>query len=128
MFSEMYPASIALHHGLKAVYAPHPMYIDRDWPPAYLAAVMNAGRNGASGGARTSVYGGREHNFKGTTWFYDAGFAPNLWRRWLGMKVDNDGGEREELAGEGRMCLPGILLHPVKGVEMVVEGGVKGDE
>ncbi|KAL8904453.1 MAG: hypothetical protein Q9207_003251 [Kuettlingeria erythrocarpa] len=128
MFSEMYPASIALHHGLKAVYAPHPMYIDRNWPPAYLAAVMNAGRNGASGGARTSVYGGREHNFKGTTWFYDAGFAPNLWRRWLGMKVDNDGGEREELAGEGRMCLPGILLHPVKGVEMVVEGGVKGDE
>ncbi|KAL8666219.1 MAG: hypothetical protein Q9168_007539, partial [Polycauliona sp. 1 TL-2023] len=55
MFSEMFPASIALHHGLKAVYAPHPMYIDRDWPPTYLSAVMNAGRNGASGGARTSV-------------------------------------------------------------------------
>ncbi|KAI4179196.1 MAG: hypothetical protein L6R41_007985, partial [Letrouitia leprolyta] len=55
MFSEMWPASISLHHGLKAVYAPHPMYIDRDWPPQYLAAVMNAGRNGASGGARTSV-------------------------------------------------------------------------
>ncbi|KAL8824176.1 MAG: hypothetical protein Q9170_008234, partial [Blastenia crenularia] len=53
MFSEMWPASISLHHGLKAVYAPHPMYIDRDWPPTYLAAVMNAGRNGASGGART---------------------------------------------------------------------------
>ncbi|KAL8932487.1 MAG: hypothetical protein Q9216_006818, partial [Gyalolechia sp. 2 TL-2023] len=86
MFSEMWPASVSLHHGLKAVYAPHPMYIDRDWPPQYLAAVMNAGRNGASGGARTSVYGGREHNFKGMTWFYDAGFAPNLWRRWLGMK------------------------------------------
>ncbi|KAI4125500.1 MAG: hypothetical protein LQ338_004202 [Usnochroma carphineum] len=123
MFSEMWPASVSLHHGLKAVYAPHPMYIDRDWPPSYLAAVMNAGRNGASGGARTSVYGGREHNFKGTTWFYDAGFAPNLWRRWLGLKVDNDGGEREEVAGEGRMCLPGVLLHPVKGVELVVEGG-----
>ncbi|KAL8805277.1 MAG: hypothetical protein Q9182_002045 [Xanthomendoza sp. 2 TL-2023] len=126
MFSEMWPASVSLHHGLKAVYAPHPMYIDRDWPPSYLAAVMNGGRNGASGGARTSVYGGREHNFKGTTWFYDAGFAPNLWRRWLGMKVDNDGGEREEVAGEGRMCLPGVLLHPVKGVELVVEGGKRG--
>ncbi|KAI4232307.1 MAG: hypothetical protein LQ349_005096 [Xanthoria aureola] len=129
MFSEMWPASVSLHHGLKAVYAPHPMYIDRDWPPSYLAAVMNGGRNGASGGARTSVYGGREHNFKGTTWFYDAGFAPNLWRRWLGMKVDNDGGEREEVAGEGRMCLPGVLLHPVKGVELVVEGvGRVGEE
>ncbi|KAL8766548.1 MAG: hypothetical protein Q9209_006691 [Squamulea sp. 1 TL-2023] len=128
MFSEMWPASVSLHHGLKAVYAPHPMYIDRDWPPSYLAAVMNGGRNGASGGARTSVYGGREHNFKGTTWFYDAGFAPNLWRRWLGMKVDNDGGEREEVAGEGRMCLPGVLLHPVKGVELVVEGGKRVSE
>lgn len=123
MFTEMWPASVALHHGYKAVYAPHPVYIDRKWPPQYLAGVMNGGRNGASGGARTSVYGGREHNFKGTTWFYDAGFSPNLWRRWLGYKVDNDGGEQEELAGEGRMCLPGMLLHPVKGVNMVVEGG-----
>ena len=82
---------------------------------------MNAGRNGASGGARTSVYGGREHNFKGQSWFYDAGFSGNLWRRWLGLKVDNDGGEQEEVAGEGRMCLPGMLLHPVKQVDLVFE-------
>ncbi|MCJ1407065.1 hypothetical protein MMC19_001135 [Ptychographa xylographoides] len=122
MFSEMWPASCALHHGLKAVYVPHPVFIDRDWPTKYLAAVMNGGKNGASGGARTSVFGDREHNFRGTTWYYNAGFSPNLWRRWLGYRVDNDGGEEEELAGEGRMCLPGILLHPVKGVELVVEG------
>lgn len=122
MFSEMWPASCALHHGYKAVYAPHPVYIDRDWPSSYLASVMNAGRNGASGGARTSVYGSREHNFKGTSWFYDAGFAPNLWRRWLGYKVDNDGGEQAELAGEGRMCLPGIFIHPIKDFSLVVEG------
>ena len=122
MFSEMWPASIALHHGYKAVYAPHPVYIDRNWPTSYLNAVMNGGRNGATGGARTSVFGSREHNFKGTTWFYDAGFSPNLWKRWLGYKVDNDGGEQAELAGEGRMCVPGMLLHPVKGVGMVVEG------
>lgn len=121
MFSEMWPASCALHHGYKAVYAPHPVYIDRNWPTAYLASVMNGGRNGASGGARTSVYGSREHNFKGTTWFYDAGFAPNLWRRWLGYKVDNEGGEQEEVAGEGRMCLPAIFLHPVKKFDLVVE-------
>ena len=128
MFTEMWPASVALHHGYKAVYAPHPVYIDRKWPTAYLAGVMNGGRNGASGGARTSVYGGREHNFKGTTWFYDAGFAPNLWRRWLGYKVDNDGGEQEEIAGEGRMCLPGMLLHPVKEVNMIIEGGSTVEE
>ena len=125
MFSEMWPASIALHHGYKAVFAPHPVYIDRNWPSQYLNNVFNAGRNGATGGARTGVFGNREHNFKGTTWFYDAGFAPNLWRRWLGYKVDGDGGEKAEKAGEGRMCLPGILLHPVKGIRMGTEGGEK---
>ena len=128
MFSEMWPASCALHHGLKAVYAPHPVYIDRNWPTSYLTSVMNGGRNGASGGARTSVFGSREHNFKGTTWFYDAEFSPKLWRRWLGYKVDNDGGEQAELAGEGRMCLPGVLLHPIKAVSMVIQGARQAPE
>ncbi|KAF2466881.1 uncharacterized protein BDR25DRAFT_395447 [Lindgomyces ingoldianus] len=122
MFSEMWPASCALHHGLKAVFAPHPVFIDRKWPVQYLAAIFNNGRNGASGGARLSIFSDeRQHNFKGTTWYYDAGFAPNLWKRWLGYKVDNDGGEEEEVEGEGRMCLPGVLLHPVKDVELVFE-------
>ncbi|PSN64146.1 hypothetical protein BS50DRAFT_679281 [Corynespora cassiicola Philippines] len=126
MFSEMWPASAALHHGLKAVFAPHPVFIDRKWPVQYLAAIFNNGRNGASGGARLSVFSDeRQHNFLGTTWYYHAGFAPNLWKRWLGYKVDNDGGEREEVEGEGRMCLPGVLLHPVKQVDLVIEGGEK---
>jgi hypothetical protein len=139
-FSEMWAPTTALHHGYKAVYIPHPVYIDRDWPTAYLAATMNGGRNGASGGARTSVFGEREHNLLGTTFYYNAGFAGNLWRRWLGLKVDNEGGEifetqyREEdfeklgktgvpgmRGGEGRMCLPPMVLHPVKGVELPVE-------
>ena len=122
MFSEMWPASCALHHGLKAVYAPHPVFIDRKWPTQYLAAIFNNGRNGASGGARMSVFSDeRQHNFLGTTWYYHAGFAPNLWKRWLGYKVDNDGGEEFEVQGEGRMCLPGVLLHPVKQVDLVQE-------
>jgi hypothetical protein len=122
MFSEMWPGSCALHHGLKAVYAPHPVFIDRKWPTQYLAAIYNNGRNGASGGARLSVFSDeRQHNFLGTTWYYHAGFAPNLWKRWMGYKVDNDGGEEEEMAGEGRMCLPGVLLHPVKQVDLIQE-------
>lgn len=122
MFSEMWPGSCALHHGYKAVYAPHPVYIDRAWPTSYVAAIFNNGRNGAAGGARTSVFSDeRQHNFRGTTWYYDAGFSPNLWKRWLGYKVDNDGGEEEEVVGEGRMCLPGMLLHPVKQVDLVFE-------
>lgn len=128
MFSEMWPATTALHHGFKAVYVPHSVYIDRRWPTRYLESVFNAGRNGASGGARTSIFGDREHNFKGTTWFYSAGFSPNLWRRWLGLRVDNDGGEQQELAGEGRMCLPPMLLHPVKEVQMVIDDGEHAED
>jgi hypothetical protein len=142
-FSEMWAPTTALHHGYKAVYVPHPMYVDREWPTEYLANVMNAGRNGASGGARTSVFGEREHNLLGMTWYYNAGFAPNLWRRWLGLKVNNEGGEEFEMTvdegrsgdgvngmkgGEGRMCLPPMLIHPVKGVELPVEGVIKEEE
>lgn len=128
MFSEMWPATTALHHGFKAVFVPHAVYIDRRWPTRYLESVFNAGRNGASGGARTAVFGDHEHNFRGTTWFYSAGFSPNLWRRWLGLRVDNDGGEQQELAGEGRMCLPPMLLHPIKGVEMIIDDGEHAED
>ncbi|KAK6196916.1 Arf GTPase arf1 [Pestalotiopsis sp. IQ-011] len=135
-FPEMWPATVALQHGYKAVFAPHPLYVDREWPTAVLAQTLNNGKNGATGGSRTSVYGDREHNLRGLTWFYDSGFAPNLYRRWLGLKVNNDGGEEFELVedktknastvnqmrgGEGRMCLPPMLLHPIKGVELPVE-------
>ncbi|KAL2199152.1 hypothetical protein P885DRAFT_31596 [Corynascus similis CBS 632.67] len=137
-FPEMWPATVALHHGLKAVYAPHPVFVDRAWPPDYMARVLNAGRNGASGGGRASVYGDREHNMRGLTWFYNAGFSGNLYRRWLGLRVNNDGGEEFETTadwslhdatvgtmrgGEGRMCLPPMLLHPVKEVDLPVERG-----
>lgn len=142
-FSEMWAPTTALHHGYKAVYVPHPMFVDREWPTAYLAGVMNSGRNGATGGSRTSVFGEREHNLMGMTWYYNAGFAPNLWKRWLGMKVNNEGGEEFELTvdegrsgrgvnqmrgGEGRMCLPPMLIHPVKSVEIPVEGLAEAEE
>jgi len=142
-FSEMWAPTTALHHGYKAVYVPHPMYVDREWPTEYLASILNAGRNGASGGARTSVFGEREHNLMGMTWYYNAGFAPNLWKRWLGLKVNNEGGEEFELTvdegrsgkgvnnmrgGEGRMCLPPMLIHPVKEVELPIEGQAEEQE
>ena len=141
-FPEMWPATVALHHGYKAVFAPHPQYVDRAWPVDFLAQTVNAGRDGASGGARGSVFGQREHNLQGVTWFYNSGFAPNLYRRWLGLKVNNDGGEEFELTedqskdgpgvgdmrgGEGRMCLPPMLLHPVKDVELPVEATLEGE-
>ncbi|KAI0383884.1 hypothetical protein F5Y04DRAFT_23177 [Hypomontagnella monticulosa] len=135
-FPEMWPGTVALQHGYKAVFVPHPLYVDREWPTEIFARTLNNGRNGATGGSRTSVFGQREHNLIGLTWFYNSGFAPNLYRRWLGLKVNNDGGEEFELTvdeskngtsvnemrgGEGRMCLPPMLLHPVKDVELPVE-------
>lgn len=136
-FAEMWPATMALHHGYKAVFVPHPLFVDRKWPVEYLAGTLNAGHNGATGGARASIYGAREHNLRGLSWFYNTGFAPNLYRRWLGLRVNNDGGDEFEktedkskqggagvgsmAGGEGRMCLPPMLLHPIKEVELAVE-------
>ncbi|KAF4512408.1 hypothetical protein G6O67_001550 [Ophiocordyceps sinensis] len=79
----------------------------------------------------------------GLSWFYNSGFAPNLYRRWLGLRVNNDGGDEFETTrdgsrqgsgvgamrgGEGRMCLPPMLLHPVKGVELPIEAPPAADE
>ncbi|KAI1811790.1 hypothetical protein GGS20DRAFT_561370 [Poronia punctata] len=142
-FPEMWPGTVALHHGYKAVYAPHPVYVDREWPTAFLAQTLNNGRNGASGGSRTAVWGDREHNLEGLSWHYRTSFAHNLYRRWHGLVVNNDGGEEFELTideskdgstvgemrgGEGRMCLPPMLLHPIKDVELPVEDPVEANK
>ena len=135
-FPEMWPATVALQHGYKAVYAPHPEFVDRAWPAAYLSRVLNGGRGGASGGAKTSVFGDKEHNLHGMSWFYRSAFAPELYKAWMGLKSKHTNGEDFELradkskdgasidgmkGGEGRMCLPPMLLHPIKDLGMVVE-------
>ncbi|POR39532.1 Uncharacterized protein TPAR_00278 [Tolypocladium paradoxum] len=142
-FPEMWPATVALQHGYKAVFAPHPVYVDRCWPVDYMAQTFNGGHDGSSGGSRTSIFGDREHNMHGLSWFYKSGFAPNLYRRWLGLRVNNDGGEEFETTedrskhgggvgnmagGEGRMCLPPMLLHPIKDVELPIEAPPEGGE
>ncbi|KAK6530894.1 hypothetical protein TWF281_007728 [Arthrobotrys megalospora] len=43
---EMFPASVALQYGLKAVYAPHPVFMDRRWPGRYLESLWNGGKGG----------------------------------------------------------------------------------
>lgn len=114
MFPEMFPGSIALHHGLKAVYIPHPIYFDRRWPLENLDSVFNHAQT-----PELSVYywpftpGTSEHNFFTSTYYYNTEFGPQLWHRWLGQKDGDYGGpdmERES----GRMCLRGVLMHPVK--------------
>ncbi|KAI1814165.1 hypothetical protein GGS20DRAFT_598390 [Poronia punctata] len=130
MFSEMFPATIAFHRGLKAVYAPHPVFIDRDWPQEEIDKAFNGGKDHSSGGEGSPFNLNNEHNHKGTTWYYNSEFAGLLWRRWLGYaQMDGRGrnggragegkmrGGREEEAdpsGSGRLCLRSMLVHPIK--------------
>ncbi|KAG6014295.1 hypothetical protein E4U54_005544 [Claviceps lovelessii] len=129
MFSEMFPASIALHRGFKAVYAPHPISLERAWVPVGSAVDQgfNSGRDHSTSGANSPFYLGNEHVHKGSTFYYHSEFAGLLWRRWLGYPQmdgrgrrggDGDlrGGVEEEKRphGSGRMCLRSMLFHPVK--------------
>ncbi|KAK4168099.1 hypothetical protein QBC43DRAFT_128160 [Cladorrhinum sp. PSN259] len=130
MFTEMYPATMALHHGLKAVYAPHPLYVDREWDLQELDRVFNGGRGHTAGGEGSPFGFTNEHVHRGTTWYYNSEFAGKLWRRWLGYAQsegrvvgDSDGGtvmmrggrkEEESAAGTGRLCLRSRLVHPIK--------------
>ncbi len=130
MFSEMFPPSVALHHGFKAAYAPHPLYIDRAWPSSAIDNAFNGGQDHSTSGAGSPFDLGNEHNHKGVSWYYNSEFSGLLWRRWLGYPQFDGrghgggeknrgamrGGQEEESMEEstGRMCLPNMLLHPIK--------------
>ena len=138
MQAEMWPSTIALQHSLKAVYAPHPIFTDRHWPSAYSSAIFDTSSSvdDATGSANQSRQGAwteeadspynhdREYNFAGWSWYYASQFPRKLYRRWLGMQIANqEWAANEKIEGgpgadgwreEKRMCLPGILLHPVK--------------
>ncbi|KAH9906722.1 hypothetical protein F4778DRAFT_593419 [Xylariomycetidae sp. FL2044] len=130
MFSEMFPPTMAFHHGLKAVYAPHPVFLDRDWPQKEIEKAFNGGRDHSTGGHGSPFDVMNEHNHKGTSWYYNSEFAGLLWRRWLGYaQMDGQGsnggragqgtkrgGQREEENPKksGRMCLRSMLVHPIK--------------
>lgn len=132
MFSEMFPSSVALHHGFKAIYAPHPVFLDRAWAPvgSSVDAVFNGGSHHSTSNTGSPYYLFNEHNHKGTTFYYNSEFSGLLWRRWLGYaQMDGRGpsgsvngggtlrgGSKEESLADssGRMCLRSMLLHPIK--------------
>ncbi|KAM6487898.1 hypothetical protein HDV62DRAFT_4455 [Trichoderma sp. SZMC 28011] len=132
MFSEMFPPSVAFHHGFKAVYAPHPVYLDRAWDPLGSAVdkVFNGGRDHSTSAVGSPFDLRNEHNHKGATWYFNSEFAGLLWRRWLGYAQRDTrgkdghrkgggkilGGKRAEESEEssGRMCLRSFLVHPIK--------------
>ncbi|RMJ21094.1 hypothetical protein PHISP_08032 [Aspergillus sp. HF37] len=111
IFTELFPPSIALHYGLKAVYAPHPIYLDRSWPPATVNSVFNGGTDNTTSGPGSPFDWDNEHNHKGSTWYFHAEFAGDLWRRWLGLSKSEKKGAKE---GASRLCLRNLLVHPIK--------------
>ncbi|KAI1307801.1 hypothetical protein F5Y03DRAFT_405438 [Xylaria venustula] len=108
MFPEMWAPSVALHHGYKALYAPHPIYFDRNWPLDVLDKTFNRPKT-----PEDSPFGRGEHNMQGGTFYYNAGFSGALWRRWLGAAENGEGGRKSE-EGTDRMCLRPVLHHPIK--------------
>ncbi|KAK4579891.1 hypothetical protein LTR86_000092 [Recurvomyces mirabilis] len=112
MVSEMWPATAAHHAGLKTVYAPHPMYFEQQWSAEQLETTFNAGANGRVGGSLNTVVN-QEENFRGSTWYWTTEFGPQLYHRWMGLAHEGPGSSEWE-EDHGLMCLPAMLLHPVK--------------
>ncbi|KAI9838478.1 MAG: hypothetical protein M1837_002470 [Sclerophora amabilis] len=122
MASEMWPTSVAEFHGFKVVYAPHPVFADRHWDPRYVDEVFNAGPVDNPGGDNRSVFSmAAEVNFRGCSYYYQSHFPEPLYLRWLAWDrhFGNPlwrwlGWSRNSEKGGKRMCLPGMLLHPIK--------------
>ena len=111
MMPEMYPQSTALHHGLKLVSFPLPVYVDMAVIPRELEEDFSADEGATM---LNSPYEFREVWRRMTYWHtmdglqLDHGYVRQLWDRWTGREYRWQGEEPE------RMCLPQMLLHPIK--------------
>ncbi|KAI1389662.1 uncharacterized protein F4822DRAFT_207938 [Hypoxylon trugodes] len=119
--SEMVTQTTALLHGLKAVYAPMPVFFDRPWSGKDLARWFNGGLKGESGGVGCAMGWGREARYRGTTWYYRANPPQRMYLNFMGWEDTNVGGKDWE-DDHGRPCLPPMLLHPVKDIEPTEPG------
>ncbi|KAK3685755.1 hypothetical protein B0T22DRAFT_429660 [Podospora appendiculata] len=119
--SEMVAQTVALLHGLKAVYAPMPVFFDRPWKGIQLARWFNGGPLGESGSFGSAMGWGREGRFQGSTWYFRAIPPQRLFNNWMGYEDTGIGGSEWELK-HGRPCLPAMLVHPIKDVRPTAPG------
>jgi len=119
--SEMAAQTTALLHGLKAVYAPMPVFFDRAWSGSQLAKWFNGGPNGQSGSFGSAMGWGQEGRYMGATWYYRAYPPQRLYNNWMGYEDTDIGGDDWE-AQHGRPCLPTMILHPVKEIKPTEKG------
>lgn len=119
--SEMVTQTTALLHGLKAVYAPMPVFFDRAWTGAQLAKWFNGGPKGQSGSFGSAMGWGQEGRYLGSTWYYRAFPPQRLYNNWMGYEDTAIGGAEWE-AKHGRPCLPAMILHPIKEIKPTEKG------
>ena len=108
MHSEMSPLTWAMFYGLKAVQVPQPIYHAHQWDVEDLNKRANAGKPGLINGGDDSIWNpnpGTAEIVGNITYMFATKFPERLYRAWLGY----DEGENIE-----PMCLPPMLLHPVK--------------
>lgn len=93
MGSELFPASMALLHGLKAIAVPHPIYSDKALPPASVDKWYNPGVNGRAGSTKANPFSwGMETRFRDVSWYSRANLPGRLYWPFLGWEKDGIGG------------------------------------
>lgn len=113
--SEMAGNTVALLHGLKAIFAPMPVFMDRPFPAQSLQKWFNPGPGGVAGGPGSAAGWGLEHRYQGISWYFRAVPPQRMYNNWLGYVDAGIGGKTWE-KDHGRPCLQAMLLHPIKDV------------
>lgn len=119
--AEMATQTTAFLHGLKAVYAPIPVWFDRAWTGKDLTRWFNPGPNGTAGGHGCAMAWGQEARYAGSTWYFRADPPQRLYLNWMGWEDTGLGGPEWE-EEHGRPCLPPMIFHPVKDIEPTEPG------
>jgi Protein of unknown function (DUF3405) len=118
---EMTNPTTALHHGLKALYVPHPIYFDEDIDHDVLYHVFNGAEPGETIEKLNHPKSYLPHapwqdRWKRVTYSWANELSGELYKWWIGK----DGGGRDpamlRVVGEGEPCFPAMALHPVKDV------------
>ncbi|KAJ5435375.1 Protein of unknown function DUF3405, partial [Penicillium cf. griseofulvum] len=93
IFTEMTAPTLALWHGLKAVYVPHPLYVDGKWTPKELGRILNPGEPDKINGGENSFWNWDhrwDHILYRMTYMFTTQTAEDFYRRWLGYPVDSN--------------------------------------
>ncbi|KAJ5595309.1 uncharacterized protein N7459_001517 [Penicillium hispanicum] len=119
--SEMTGPSWALHHGLKAVQVPHPIYADGQWTPRELARIFNPGPPDNINGGADSIWNWDhlyDHLMYRLSYMFTTHTAEALYRRWMGYRTaEHEGGKRAVEERYGRHCFPSMFLHTIKNTD-----------